>query len=113
MPLTAGDCRRNAATEGDPTLLIGPDIIHYAELLIRFYDHQVLSPGHQFWGNLANYLNRIMHLPEQPGRQNSSSWSEFNRAVSMAVGYIRDVSPASDEQKLELLRRYFPPVPKS
>jgi hypothetical protein len=111
MPLTANDCRRNAAREQDPLMLTGPDMIHYAELLIRFHDHQVLSPGHQFWDNLADYLNRIMHLPERTGRQNDSSWSEFNSAVAMAVGYVRDVSPATDEQKRELLRKFFPPEP--
>ena len=108
MPLTANDGRRNAAAEGDPLLLIGPDIIHYAELLMRFHDHRVLSPHYQFWGNLADYLNRIMHLPERPGRQNDSSWSEFNSAVAMAVGYIK-MSEAPAEYKQDLLRRYFPP----
>lgn len=113
MPLTANDGRRYAADEDDPLMLIGPDIIHYAELLIRFHDHRVLSPGYQFWGHLADYLNRIMHLPEQPARQNHSSWSEFNGAMAMAAGYIRDVSPATEAQKLDLLRRYFPPEPAS
>jgi hypothetical protein len=110
--LTANDGRRNAAAENDPLMLIGPDIIHYAELLIRFHDHPVLSPGYQFWGNLADYLNRIMHLPEKPGRQNDSSWSEFNGAVAMAAGYVRDVSPAPAEKKLDLLRRFFQPKPE-
>jgi hypothetical protein len=111
MPLTANDCRRNAAHGHDPTLLIGPDIIHYAELLIRFHDHPVLSPGYQFWGNLADYLNRIMHLPERPARQTPGSWAEFNSAVAMAAGYI-NMSEATDEQKLDLLRKYFPPAPE-
>jgi hypothetical protein len=93
-------------------MLLGPDIIHYAELLIRFCDHRVLSPGYQFWGNLADYLNRIMHLPDRTGRQNDSSWAEFNGAVAMAAGYVRDVSPATDEQKLDLLRKFFPPAPE-
>jgi hypothetical protein len=110
MPLTADDCRLNAAREGDPTLLIGSDIIHYAELLIRFHDHRVLSPHYQFWGNLADYLNRIMHLPDRPGRQNDSSWAEFNSAVSMAVGYV-EMSEAPAEYKRDLLHRYFPPAP--
>jgi hypothetical protein len=108
MPMTADDARRNAAAEGDPTLLIGPDVIHYAELLIRFRDHPVLSPHYKFWGNLADYLNRIMHLPDRPGRQNDSAWAEFNSAVAMATGYI-ELSAASDEVKAALLRRYFPP----
>jgi hypothetical protein len=112
MPLTSDDCRRTAAAEEDPLMLTGPDMIHYAELLIRFYDHPVLSPGYQFWGNLADYYNRIMHLPERPGRQNDSSWSEFNGAVAMAVGYVRDVSAATTEQKLELLRKFFAPRPE-
>jgi hypothetical protein len=111
MPLTANDCRRNAAHGQDPTLLIGPDIIHYAELLIRFHDHPVLSPHYQFWGNLADYLNRIMHLPDRPGRQNDSSWSEFNSATAMAAGYI-EMSEAPDEYKRELLRKFFPPEPE-
>lgn len=110
MPLTANDCRRNAAAEGDPLLLIGPDIIHYAELLIRFRDHPVLSPHYQFWGNLADYLNRIMHLPDQPRRQTPGSWIEFNSAVAMAAGYIQ-MSAAPAEYKQELLQRYFPPEP--
>ena len=110
MPLTQNDGRRNAAAENDPLMLLGPDVIHYAELLIRFYDHRVLSSHYQFWGNLADYLNRIMHLPEQPGRQNASSWSEFNSAVAMAAGYIQ-MSQAPTEHKLELLRRYFRPEP--
>ena len=108
MPLTENDGRRNAITDNDPLMLIGPDIIHYAELLIRFHDHPVLSCGYQFWGNLADDLNRIMHLPERPGRQNDSSWSEFNSAVAMAAGYIRDVSPATDKQRQDLLRKFFP-----
>lgn len=112
MPLTANDCRRNAAAEGDPLLLTGPDIIHYAELLIRFRDHPVLSPHYQFWGSLADYLNRIMHLPELPARQNPGSWAEFNSATAMAAGYIR-MSQAPDEYKRELLHRYFAPKPES
>jgi hypothetical protein len=110
MPLTANDGRRNAAAEGDPLMLTGPDIIHYAELLIRFRDHPVLSPHYQFWGNLADYLNRIMHLPERPGKQNDSSWSEFNSALAMAAGYIT-MSGAPAEYKRDLLTRFFPPEP--
>jgi hypothetical protein len=94
-------------------MLIGPDMIHYAELLIRFHDHRVMSPGYRFWGGLADYLNRIMHLPEQPGRQNDRAWSELNGAVAMAAGYVRDVSPTTGEQKLALLRKYFPPEPEN
>jgi hypothetical protein len=110
MPLTQDDGRRNAAAENDPLMLLGPDMIHYAELLIRFHDHPVLSPGYQFWGNLADYLNQIMHLPEHSPQRASGRWGEFNSAVAMAVGYVRDVSPATDEQKRDLLRRYFPPA---
>ena len=104
--LNPAKCRRHALEEGDPLLLIGPDMLHYAELLIR-EDHGVLAPGFQFWGNLADYLNRIMHLPERPARQYPGCWPEFNAAVTMAAGYIRDVSPATDEQKRELLARHF------
>lgn len=112
MPLTQDDGRRNAATEDDPLMLLGPDIIHYAELLIRFYDHRVLSPDYQFWGNLADYLNRVMHLPERTTR--APHWAtEFNTAIAMAAGYVRDVSPATDEQKRDLLRKYFPPKPEN
>ena len=71
----AGEARQRAASENDPLMLAGPDVIHYAELLIRFHDHPVLSEHYKFWGNLADYLNRIMHLPEHPGRQNPGSWS--------------------------------------
>ena len=107
--LTTDDGRRNAAAERDPLLLIGPDILHYAELLIRD-DHGVLAPGFQFWGKLADYLNTIMHLPERLARQHPGCWPEFNDAVAMAAGYVRDVSPATDEAKLALLRKYFPPA---
>jgi hypothetical protein len=110
MPLTANDCRRNAAAEGDPLLLTGPDIIHYAELLIRFRDHPVLSPHYQFWGHLADYLNQVMHLPERQGPQHASAWTEFNRAAAMAAGYIR-MSEAPAGYKRGLLARFFPPEP--
>ena len=113
MPFTADDARRNAAAGQDPTLLIGPDVIHYAELLIRFRDHPVLSEHYQFWGNLADYLNRVMHLPERIGRgdrRGSSGWAEFNSAIAMAIGYI-EMSDAPAEYKADLLRRYFPPAP--
>ena len=110
MPLTANDARRNAAAEGDPALLIGPDVIHYAELLIRFYDHRVLSSHYQFWGNLADYLNRAMHIPDRT-QHSPRDWTEFNNAVAMAAGYIQ-MSQAPAEHKLELLRRYFRPEPE-
>jgi|ERR1043165_3599726 hypothetical protein len=107
MPLTANDGRHNAAAEGDPTLLIGPDVIYYAELLIRFRDHPVLSPHYKFWGNLADYLNRAMHIPDRT-RHSPRDWTEFNNAIAMATGYI-EMSEAPDEYKRELLARYFPP----
>lgn len=110
--LTTEDGRRNAAAEGDPLMLLGPDMIHYAELLIRFYDHLVMSHGYQFWGGLADYLNRIMHLPEYSPEKAQGRWEEFNSAVAMAAGYVRDVSPATPEQKRELLRRFFAPEPE-
>ena len=109
MPLTANDARRNAAAEGDPALLIGPDVIHYAELLIRFYDHRVLSSHYQFWGNLADYLNRAMHIPDRT-QHNLRDWTEFNSAVAMATGYI-EMSEATAEHKRELLTRFFRPEP--
>jgi hypothetical protein len=110
MPLTANDARHNAAAEDDPLLLIGPDVIHYAELLIRFRDHPVLSPHYQFWGNLADYLNRAMHIPDRTNH-GPRDWTEFNSATAMAAGYIR-MSEAPAEYKRELLARYFPPGPE-
>lgn len=108
--LTAEDGRRNAAAEDDPLLLIGPDVIHYAELLIRFHDHPVMSEGYEFWGHLADYLNRVMHLPGRPVRQYPGCWTEFSTAVAMASRYI-ERSPASRETKTALLRKFFPPPP--
>jgi hypothetical protein len=99
--------RRAAAAEGDPELLIGQDIIRYAEALIR-EDHRVLSPGFQFWGGVADWLNHTATLPDRPGAQNTGAWSRFNGAISTAVGYIR-MSGASQETRARLLRDYFPP----
>lgn len=107
--MTADDFRRNAAEEGDPLLLGAQDLIHYAELLIRFHDHRVLSPGYQFWGNLADLLNMAMHIPDRT-QHSPRDWRVFNTFQAMAVGYIQE-SPASDEYKRDLLRRYFPPEP--
>lgn len=106
--LTANDQRRNAAEAGDPALLGSQDVIHFAELLIRFHDHPVLSQHYQFWGNLADYLNRIMNLPNHPARQSPSGWTEFNQAAAMAQGYI-EMSPATAEVKRDLLAKYFRP----
>lgn len=108
--MTANDFRRNAAEEGDPLLLGAQDKIHYAELLIRFHDHRVLSEDYQFWGNLADLLNMAMHIPGRAGPQPQRVWTEFNTWQAMANGYIM-MSEASDEDKRELLRRYFPPEP--
>jgi len=110
--MTRNDFRHNAIEDQDPLMLGGQDIIHYAELLIRFRDHQVLSPGYQFWGRLADYWNSIHHLPDQPGRHSDRAWREFNQATAMAVGYVRDVSAASNEYKLELLNKFFRPEPE-
>ena len=98
--------RRQAARDNEPGLLIGPDIIHYAECLIRFCDHPVLSPGYEFWGEVANHFNRAIYLP---GRSDYA-WrtEEFNAAVTMAYRYL-DLSPASYETRTTLLHRYFPP----
>lgn len=108
-PLTENEGRVNAANDRDPLMLIGCDILHYAECLIRFHDHPPLSEGYQFWGNLADQLNRWMHFPANHREKTDGDWSAFNGAVAMAVAYVRDVSPASDEVKLALLHRYFAP----
>lgn len=97
--------RLAADRDNDPEMLVGPDLIHYTELLIR-EEHKVLAPHFQFWGGLADHLNRVMHLP---GRSDySRRVSEFNAAVAMCYGYLR-MSTASQVVRLDLLRRYFPP----
>jgi len=102
--------RHAAAEDNDPEMLIGPDVIRYAEALIR-EDHRVISPDFQFWGAIADYLNDIASLPDRPGAQTPNWATRFNLAVSTAVGYIR-MSGATAETKTRLLR-YFPPPPKT
>jgi hypothetical protein len=101
--------RRAAADENDPELLIGQDIIRYAEYLMRD-DNPVLAPDFQFWGGIADYLNDIASLPDRPGAQTPNWAIRFNRAAASAAGYIR-MSDASAETKTRLLRKYFPPPP--
>lgn len=98
--------RRNALAEGDPVLLVGQDIIRYAEALMR-EEHRVLGDDFQFWGGVADWFNDIACLPERRAAQTSSAWSRFNSAIRTAVGYIR-MSTASQEVKMDLLRKYFP-----
>lgn len=106
----AARARRAAAEENDPELLIGPDIIRYAESLMRD-DHGVISRDFQFWGGVADILNDLASLPDRPGAQTPNWATRFNRAVSTAVGYIR-MSGASAETRTRLLRD-FPPPPQA
>lgn len=104
--IEANEARRNALTFGDPTLLIGQDIIRYAEYLMR-EEHRVLEDGFQFWGGVADWLNYIACTPDKSG-QTTSDWSRFNGAISTAVGYI-EMSRSSHVLKIDLLNRFFQP----
>jgi hypothetical protein len=68
----------------------GPvDTIRHAERLIRA-EHHILADDWRFWGQLADHLNDIAHIPELiPGAVHDRDWRAFNRAVAMASGYIR------------------------
>jgi hypothetical protein len=70
----------------DPRDLPAQDMIRYAERLIRAH-HRFLDNGWLFWGNLADHLNFIAHVPDKTA-QRDSDWREFNRAQELALGYI-------------------------
>jgi hypothetical protein len=105
----AARARCAAAEQNDPEMLIGPDIIRYAESLMRD-DHRILAPDFQFWGSIADILNDTASLPDRPGAQTPNWATRFNRTVTAAVGYIR-MSGASAETRTRLLRD-FPPPPE-
>jgi hypothetical protein len=75
------------ADESDPEMLDPVEKIRYAEQLIRA-EHRILDDEWLFWGNLADHLNYIAHVPEKTV-QRPSDRREFNRAQDMATGYIR------------------------
>jgi hypothetical protein len=101
------DARRRAHEDGDPLMLIGPDILRFARDLIS-HDHGIFEDGYQFWREAGGWLSDQATMPERPGMQVGGWASRFNSAVTAAYGYVK-MSPASDEVKLDLLRRYFPP----
>lgn len=70
----------------DPDALGPVEMIRYAERLIRAL-HYVLDDDWLFWGQLADHLNYIAHVPEKTG-QRRSDWRDFNRAQAMATGYV-------------------------
>jgi hypothetical protein len=105
--IDAAGARRAAAAEDDPELLIGQDIIRYAEYLTR-EDHRVLAPDYQFWGGVADMFSYFASIPDRAGAQNPGTWSRFNAAARTAVGYIR-MSGASQGTRVRLLSDYFPP----
>jgi len=100
------EARIRAREDQDPAMLVGPDIIHFAELLMR-EDHPVLGKNFKFWGKLADKLNSAMHLPTRADY--SHRHSEFNSWTALAYGYL-DMSEAPVTVRIELLTRYFPPV---
>jgi hypothetical protein len=50
-------------------------------------------------------------MPDKTREYTGGDWSAFNNAQVMADGYI-ELSPVSDEKKLDLLRRFYPPDPE-
>jgi hypothetical protein len=101
---TPEDYRRNAWDEQDPELLGPQDLIRYAEQLIR-REHHLADAGWDFWRHLADQLNWMAGIPDRTGTR--INWTEFNRAHSIAVGYLR-MSRASQETRRELLRQFAP-----
>ena len=87
----------------DPEMLPAQELIRYAEQLIRT-EHRVLGDDWKFWGQLADHLNEVAHVPDKsPDFTRPADWREFGRAQAMATGYVRmsarmagEAAPAAD-----------------
>jgi hypothetical protein len=86
----------------DPEDLPAPELMRYAEQLIRD-DHKALDPDWAFWVSVADHLNVMSHTPEKTSNRHSD-WSAFNRATSMAIGYILLWKAAHPERSLSSAR---------
>jgi hypothetical protein len=74
-------------TPFDPQMLPAVEKIRFAEQRIR-QQHRVLDDDWLFWGQVADHLNETAHIPGLTDRR-PRDVRAFNRAQTMATGYIR------------------------